>query len=104
MARVAMSFTFWCTSRGVDSAYWLFSQTKRTGRFQTAARFSPSWKAPVLEPPSPKKATVTALRPCIFAVRPAPAAMGMPAPTMPFAPRIPRSRSAMCMEPPFPLQ
>ena len=33
-----------------------------------------------------------------------PAEMGCPAPTMPLAPRMPRSRSAICIEPPLPLQ
>ena len=99
-----MSFTFWWTPRGVDSAYWLFSQTNTTGRFHTAAMFTPSWKAPVLLPPSPKNATVTRSLPRIFCARPAPVAMGTPAPTMPLAPRIPSSKSAMCMEPPLPWQ
>ena len=31
-------------------------------------------------------------------------AKGIPPPTMPLAPRIPESTSAMCMEPPLPLQ
>ena len=34
----------------------------------------------------------------------APIAMGAPPATMPLAPRMPRSRSAMCMEPPLPWQ
>ena len=37
----------------------LFSQTNRTGSFQMPAMFSPSWKAPLLTAPSPKKATAT---------------------------------------------
>ena len=37
----------------------LFSQTNRTGSFQMLAMFSPSWKAPLLTAPSPKKATAT---------------------------------------------
>ena len=46
-------------STGVDSAYWLFSQQKMTGSFQTEARFMLSWRTPWLAPPSPKKATAT---------------------------------------------
>ncbi len=41
-ARSETYFTFWWVARGVDSAYWLFSQTKTTGSSHTAARFTPS--------------------------------------------------------------
>ena len=88
----------------VESAYWLFSQTKITGSFHTAARLSDSWKTPWLEAPSPKKATATLSVPCSLAARPAPVASGMAAPTMPLAPMMLSSMSAMCMEPPRPWQ
>jgi tRNA pseudouridine38-40 synthase len=37
-------------------------------------------------------------------LKPAPVARVSPPPTIPFAPRMPRLMSAMCMEPPLPLQ
>ena len=37
--------------------YRLFSHTKITGSFHTTAKFSASWKAPMLVVPSPKKHT-----------------------------------------------
>ena len=49
------------TSNGTSVANWLFSQTNSTGSFQMLARFSPSWKAPLLTAPSPKNATATLL-------------------------------------------
>ena len=45
-----------------------------------------------------------ALVPSSWAAMAAPAAMGSPAPTMPSAPNMPMLKSAMCMEPPLPLQ
>jgi phosphoribosylformylglycinamidine synthase len=41
----------------------LFSITKRTGSFQTAARFSASWKSPSLVAPSPQNAAATVVFP-----------------------------------------
>jgi hypothetical protein len=55
--------------------YWLFSQMKMTGSFQTAARFSASWKAPMLVAPSPRKQTVTCLVPRCWADQADPLAM-----------------------------
>ncbi len=49
----------YCSLTGVDSPYWLFSTTKRTGSFQTAARFKASWKSPSLVAPSPVKLAAT---------------------------------------------
>ena len=46
----------------------------------------------------------TAPVPCTFAVSAAPQASGMPPPTMPFAPSMPLTTSATCIEPPLPLQ
>ena len=43
----------------VESAYWLFSHTKTIGSFHSAASDTPSWKAPWLAEPSPKKHRVT---------------------------------------------
>ena len=55
--------------------------------------------------PSPKQPTVTESSPMILEARALPAEMGCPAPTMPLAPRwFIFSMSAMCMEPPLPLQ
>ena len=42
--------------------------------------------------------------PLTCAAKAAPVAIGMPPPTIPFAPRIPRDTSATWIEPPFPLQ
>ena len=66
--------------------------------------FSDSWKLPVLEAPSPKKQSTTRSVPCSFCASAAPTATGMLPPTMPVAPRLPCSTSAMCIEPPLPLQ
>ena len=63
-----------------------------------------SWKVPLLEAPSPKKATATPSVFCIFWASAAPVAMVKPPPTMPLAPSMPTLKSAMCMEPPLPLQ
>lgn len=90
---------------GVASAYWLFSHANMTGRSHIAARFMDSWTIPWLVAPSPKNATpmdsFSFLR--YFAVRAAPTASGTLAPTIAFAPSIPFEKSAMCIEPPFPL-
>ena len=88
----------------VESAYWLFSQMKTRGSFHTEARLSDSWKTPWFAAPSPKKATATRPVPSSRAARPAPVERGIAAPTMPFAPRMLRPRSAMCIEPPSPWQ
>ena len=67
--------------------------------------FRDSWKDPSLVEPSPKQPTVTESSPMILEARALPAEMGCPAPTMPLAPRwFIFSMSAMCMEPPLPLQ
>ena len=67
---------------GVYSMYMLFSQTNTTGSFQTAARLSDSWKAPMLVVPSPKKATATRGSPRYCADHAAPSAMVRCAPTI----------------------
>jgi len=55
--------------------------------------------------PSPKKLTTTAsFWPCSRKPNAAPAAIGMPPPTMPLAPRLPVLTSAMCIDPPRPRQ
>jgi hypothetical protein len=82
----------------------LFSTTKITGRFQTAARFRLSRNMPWFEAPSPTKLTATSPFRRNFAASAAPQASGAPAPRMPFAPIMPLSRSAMCIEPPLPWQ
>ena len=57
-ARLDMSSqTGECCQPGVDSAQWLFSQTKTVFVFQSWARLSDSWKVPVFVAPSPKNAT-----------------------------------------------
>ena len=48
-----------CCQPGVDSAQWLFSQTKTVFVFQSWARLSDSWKVPMFVAPSPKNATAT---------------------------------------------
>ena len=40
-----------CCEPGVDSAQWLFSQTKTAGTFQSCARLSDSWKVPDVRRP-----------------------------------------------------
>src|ERR1700684_3026454 len=70
--------------------YRLFSQTKITGSFQTAAKFSASWKAPILVVPSPKKQTETSLSPLYWARQAAPQVIGSSRQT---------ARRRMCMPP-----
>jgi len=82
----------------------LFSQTKTTGSLNEEAMFIASWKVPRLEAPSPKKQMATASVFLYLQANAAPTEIGCPAPTIPLAPRMPRSISAMCIEPPFPLQ
>ena len=88
---------------GENSAYPLFSQKKTIGSFHSAARLAASWKAPWATAPSPKNDTTTVLFLRSRAAVATPAAIGTPAATIPLAPKIPRSGSAMCMEPPRPL-
>ena len=64
--------------------------------------FSASPNTPVPVAPSPKKQTVTSSRPCDLHAVPAPAAIGMPAPTIPLVPSSPISGIATCMQPPLP--
>ena len=54
--------------------------------------------------PSPKKHDGDAAASSIWAASAAPQAIGMPPATMPLAPSIPIAKSAMCIEPPLPLQ
>ena len=64
--------------------------------------FSASNVVPWFEAPSPEKHTATVPVPSVFAVSAAPTTSGGPPPTMPLAPSMPWSRSAMCIEPPLP--
>lgn len=88
----------------VASPQPLSSTTKTTGSFQTIARFRLSAAAPWLTAPSPQKQTAAAPVPSVLAVSAAPQTGGGPPPTMPLAPGMPFSRSAMRIEPPLPLQ
>lgn len=66
----------------VYSMYRLFSHTNTTGSFHTAARFSASWKAPMLVVPSPKKQTAAWQVPRYWADQAALVAIGRCAPMM----------------------
>src|SRR5436190_630335 len=94
------SHTGECCQPGVDSAQWLFSQTKSDFVCQSCARFRDSWKVPVFVAPSPKKAIATRGSSRSLKARPAPTTAGSPPPTTAFAPRLPRSTSYRCIEPP----
>ena len=98
------SHTGECCQPGVDSAQWLFWQTKTVLVFQSWARLSDSWKVPVFVAPSPKKATATRGSSRILKASPAPVIAGSPPPTTAFAPRFPRSTSYRCIEPPYPCE
>ena len=88
----------------VKAAKPLSSQTNSTGRRYSAAQFIPSRKGPRFTAPSPKKhATIASCFVRRIACA-APQAIGMPAPTTPFAPSIPTAKSAMCIDPPLPPQ
>jgi hypothetical protein len=82
----------------------LFSHTKITGSESTAAIFAASWNAPMLAAPSPKNETATESSPRYQLAKADPTAIGMPAPTTPFAPSMPSEVSLMCMLPPIPPQ
>src|SRR5579885_2580920 len=97
-ARFDMSFqTGECCHPGVDSAHSLFSQKKSVFVFQSWARLSDSWNAPVFVAPSPKKATATRGSSRSLNASPAPTIAGRPPPTTAFAPRLPRSTSFGCV-------
>src|SRR6266702_2389629 len=83
--------------------YRLFSQMNSTGRDQTAAMLSASWKAPILVAPSPKNATATWSLPRSLADQAAPAASGRCAPTIAYDPSIPADALVRCIEPPLAL-
>ena len=88
-----MSSIGMCWRAGVDSAQWLFSQTKTAGTCQSCARLSDSWKVPMLVAPSPKNATATRGSRRNLKASAAPVIAGSPPPTTAFAPRLPRSTS-----------
>ena len=69
-----------------------------------AAKLRLSKKVPWFEPPSPVNETPTWSVPRTLADRPTPQTSGGPPPTMPLAPNMPVDRSAMCIDPPLPLQ
>src|SRR5438477_173129 len=68
-------------------AYWLFSQMKTTGSFQSPASARPSWKAPMLAVPSPKKQRVTSGSPRYLLPNATPAAIGTCPPTIAHPPK-----------------
>ena len=77
--------------------------TKIAGTLSTTARFMASKQVPWFTEPSPLKEMATLSRPRIFAASAAPTDIGGPPATMPLAPRMPWSMSAICMLPPLPL-
>ena len=66
---------------GMASAKPLFSQTKMTGSFQIAARFSASWNEPVFDAPSPNMHMQIRSEPCCFIAMATPVAIGRLLPT-----------------------
>jgi hypothetical protein len=81
----------------------LFSQTNTTGTRQSAARLNASSNIPSFIAPSPKKVAATRSVPWRWYAQAAPVAIEPAAPTIAFAPRMPRPKSAACIEPPRPL-
>ena len=77
---------------------------KIIGSFSTAEKLSDSATVPWLEAPSPMNAIATPSVPRVLWVSAAPTAMGGAPPTIALAPSMPFERSAMCIEPPLPLQ
>ena len=75
-----------------------------TGSDQSEAMFITSYSRPWPSAPSPKKHTATWSVPRRLAENAAPVAMPVEPPTIAFAPRLPFAWSAMCIEPPLPLQ
>jgi hypothetical protein len=65
----------------------LFSITRMSGSFQTAAMFSPSWKSPVEVPPSPMKLIATRSLPSCWKAKAQPAATGIIEPRWLIMPR-----------------
>ena len=85
--------------------YRLFSITATRGTSITEAMFIASWKLPVLVEPSPKKEMTTLPVFLYLSAMAAPTAGGMLPPTIPVEPKLLHlSTSAMCIEPPRPLQ
>ncbi len=65
-----------CAESGVEIAHWLLLQKRTSGACITAARFAPSWNAPSLVAPSPKKTSATVDSPFSFFPHASPAACG----------------------------
>jgi hypothetical protein len=74
----------------------LFSATTTSGSFWTAAKFSPSWKAPVDVPPSPIHVIATRSFFCMRPARAMPAMTGMRAPSIEIGEMTPRSGLPKC--------
>ena len=87
------SHTGECCQPGVDSAQWLFSQTKTVFVFQSCARLSDSWNVPMFVVPSPKNASATRGSSRSLNASPAPVTAGKPPPMTAFAPKFPRATS-----------
>ena len=66
--------------------------------------FNPSWNAPSLVAPSPKKHAATCLVFFNLKARPIPVTILIPPATIAIAGTIPTSGSPKCIEPPLPLQ
>jgi len=65
-----------CRASGTEIAYSLFWMKNTTGAWNTAAKFSASWKSPSLVPPSPTSAITTVSSPFSRAACATPTACG----------------------------
>ena len=94
-----------CSQLGtMPAATGSVTEAKTIGSCSTAAKLRPSWKAPSLLAPSPKKQTATwSLRRSAKA-SPRPVTTVLPAPTIASAGSIPTAGSPRCIEPPLPAQ
>src|SRR2546430_17457756 len=92
------SHTGECCQPGVDSAQWLFSQTKTVFVFQSCARLSDSWNVPMFVAPSPKNATATRGSFRSLKARPAPVTAGRAPALDGVRPQLPRPAAQEVLE------
>jgi hypothetical protein len=89
---------------GVNSPYWFVFADKEDGEGECRGEVEGLVEAAFVGGAVAKKADGHLVGAAGFALSPAPTATGMPPPTIPQAPSTPIEKSAICIEPPLPLQ
>src|SRR5260221_13562520 len=87
---------------GVEYAQPLASTISTKGSFSTAAKLSPSWKAPTEVPPSPMYVIPTVRFPFIRSARHMPATTGISVPSMEMGEQTPFDGTEKCRVQSFP--